>query len=85
MSAPIEAALVKSILYNGVIITAKTKKSFSQEIPEEFNLIYKSDESIKEIKRKLKDEKKLIIMKKNLINWLENYFLDTKLERLFNF
>tara|TARA_B100000989_G_scaffold164908_1_gene123285 strand:- start:11832 stop:12992 length:1161 start_codon:yes stop_codon:yes gene_type:complete len=84
-SAPIEAALVKSILYNGVIITSKTKKSFSQEIPEEFNLIYKSDESINEIKRKLKDEKKLIIMKKNLINWLENYFLDTKLERLFNF
>ena len=84
-SAPIEGALIKSILYNGILITAKTSKAFFNEIPEELRLIYESPNSIKNIRNKLNDKKELRNVKRGIQSWIVEYYKGTDLSELFVF
>ena len=84
-SAPIEAALVKSALYNGLIIVSENKYSFSAEIPKELIITYQNENSIKEIKGILDDKNKKNIIKTKLKSWIINYFEKINLESLFIF
>ena len=84
-SAPIEAALVKSILYNGLIIVSKNKYSFSAEIPNELLITYQNENSIKIIKDILNDNHKKNEMKRKLKSWVIKYFDKNNLESIFIF
>ena len=84
-SAPIEGALIKSILYNGVLITAKTKRAFYNEIPKDLTLIYQSKKSIKKIRSTLSSKSNLKKIKTNMQKWIVKYYEGTNLNRLFIF
>ena len=84
-SAPIEAALIKSIIYNGLVITAENVYSFSSEIPSDLKLLFKNESSVKYIRKVLKDKVKVTKIRKNLQLWIKDYFKKNSLENIFIF
>jgi len=76
-ATPIEGALIKSLIYNGVVATFDLSFSYPNEISDTV-LIKLDNNSIKKssiiLKETIKDKEKLMKYKKNSQKWLQKFF-----------
>ena len=84
-SAPIEAAFIKSILYNGLLIVSHTEYGYSSELPRGLLLDYVDEQSIVEIRRTLIDANRCAQMRADLIHLVKDCMRNTSMEKLFSF
>jgi len=83
-SAPIEGALIKSILLNGNVAVIKTLYGYSSEIAKESQLLI-LENNIKNASRQIKHYLNLKYKSSSQRkSWIENFFLSNNLNNLFN-
>ncbi len=84
-SAPIEGALIKSLKYNGNVITVKSEFGFENELSREAEILRLSSNPIKganELIKFLSNERTLSVNKNH--KWIEKYRQENSVERVFD-
>lgn len=80
-SAPIEGALIKSFIFNGVVALVPAKYSFTNDLPESIYCkldINCFDETTKKLKELIENEPYRNNLRKNAQNWVELFLDDNR-------
>jgi hypothetical protein len=80
-SAPIEGALIKSFIFNGVVAIVPTKYSFANDLPESIYCkldVNSFDKTTKRLKELIENEMYRNNLRENAQNWVESFLNDNQ-------